>query len=64
MTKPATDDAGEGDDYRTFMCGNYGGVKRLTRKRDMVNDGSDTKYQSCSEFRLDGGVGSSVGSTH
>ena len=46
------------------MCGNCGGVKRLTRKRDMVNDGSDTKYQSCSELRIDGGVGSSMGSTH
>ena len=52
------------------MCGtDCGGVKRLTRKRDMVNDGSDTKYQdtkyqSCSELRLDGGVGSSMGSTH
>ena len=45
------------------MCGNCGGVKRLTRKRDMVNDGSDAKYQSCSELRLDGGVGSSVGNT-
>ena len=45
------------------MCGNNGGVKRLTRKRDMVNDGSDTKYQSCSELRIDGGVGSSMGST-
>ena len=30
----------------------------------MVNDSSDTKYQSCSELRLDGGVGSSMGSTH
>ena len=46
------------------MCGNCGGVKRPTRKRDMINDGSDTKYQSCSELRLDGGVGSSMGSTH
>ena len=26
----------------------------------MVNDGSDIKYQSCSELRLDGGVGSSI----
>ena len=33
-------------------------------ERDMVNDGSDTKYQSCSELRLDGGVGSLTGSTH
>ena len=48
------------------MCGNYGGVKRPTRKRDMVNDGSDTKYQSCSELRLDGDVlvPQSMGSTH
>ena len=30
----------------------------------MVNDGSNTKYQSCSELSLDGGVGSSMGSTH
>ena len=28
-------------DHWTFVCGNYGGVKRLTRKRDMVNAGSD-----------------------
>ena len=35
------------------MCGNCGGVKRLTQKRDMVNDGSDTKYQFCSELRLE-----------
>ena len=30
----------------------------------MVNDVSDTKYQSCSELRLDGGVGSSISGEH
>ena len=40
-------------DHWTSMCGNCGGVKRLTQKRDMVNDGSDTKYQFCSELRLE-----------
>ena len=39
-------------------------MKRLTRKRDMVNDGSDTKYQSRSELRLDGGVASSNNGEH
>ena len=26
-------------------------------KRDMVNDAADTNYRSCSELRLDGGLG-------
>ena len=30
----------------------------------MVNGGLDTKYQSCSKLRLDGGVGSSMWNTH
>ena len=30
-------------------------------KRDMVNDAADTNYRSCSELRLDGGLGSSHG---
>ena len=30
----------------------------------MVNDGSATKYQSCSELRLDGGVGQFLNGEH
>ena len=46
------------------MCGNCGRREETDMERDMVNDGSDTKYQSCSELRLDGGVGSLKGGEH